>query len=199
MKKLLTASIILFVIIILAVTGFFVYKFYFQQEAQKQDNTKNQQQEQIKLDVELDLLDGWTKYENGEFSFVMGFPDSWNNYTVERQKWKGWLIDGSEESGDYSGDELVFINPRYEVRKSEGEGLAPFKDCWQNIPIMAISKDVWNLIIQEKIAVSAAPVGPGKIGENSKFVFALPPRWAGFSCTLGVEEAQQIVKTFKAY
>ena len=52
---------------------------------------------------------------------------------------------------------------------------------------------------QEKLAVSAAPIGPSKLGENARFVFALPPRWIGFADTLGQDEAGEAPKTFRAF
>ena len=47
-------------------------------------------------------------------------------------------------------------------------------------------------------SVSAAPYGPIKLGESNKYVFALPPRWVGFTDALGQNEAKEIVKTFMA-
>jgi hypothetical protein len=42
---------------------------------------------------------------------------------------------------------------------------------------MIFTIDQWNLIQQEKISVSAAPIGPSKLGQNSKYIFALPARY----------------------
>ena len=69
---------------------------------------------------------------------------------------------------------------------------------WQDIPIMMFTKDEWQLIEATLLSVSAAPIGPGKLGENGQYVFALPPRWIGFTDALGQDEAREIVKTFKA-
>jgi hypothetical protein len=73
---------------------------------------------------------------------------------------------------------------------------------FQGIPIMIITPDVWQLVSEEKVAVSAAPIGPAKVGENSKYIFATPPRWYGFADSLDqtqVNEILDIVKTFKAF
>ena len=59
-----------------------------------------------------------------------------------------------------------------------------------------------KLISEEKVAVSAAPIGPTKVGENSKYVFATPPRYIGFADSLNTQqttEIDEIVKTFKAF
>jgi hypothetical protein len=47
--------------------------------------------------------------------------------------------------------------------------------------------------------VSAAPITPSKLGENAKFVFALPPRWIGFADALGQDEAKDVPKSFRAF
>ena len=38
-----------------------------------------------------------------------------------------------------------------------------------------------------------------KLSQNAKYVFALSPRWVGFTDQQGQAEAQQIITTFKAY
>jgi hypothetical protein len=66
---------------------------------------------------------------------------------------------------------------------------------------MVFTHDQWNMVSgpNPTVAVSAAPIGPEKIGENAKYVFATPPRWYGFTDAIGFQEAVNIVKTFKAY
>ncbi len=46
----------------------------------------------------------------------------------------------------------------------------------------------WKQVEDVDMAVSAAPIGPSKLGQNSKYFFALPPRWIGFTDTLGQDE-----------
>jgi hypothetical protein len=64
---------------------------------------------------------------------------------------------------------------------------------------MVFTRDEWPLVDQQKIGVSAAPISPSKLGENAKFVFALPPRWIGFVGTLGQDEAGKMPETFSAF
>ena len=52
---------------------------------------------------------------------------------------------------------------------------------------------------EQEFSVSAAPTTPSKLGENAKFVFALPPRWIGFVDTLGQDAAGKVPKTFRAF
>ncbi|MCX6765166.1 MAG: hypothetical protein NT148_01355, partial [Candidatus Nealsonbacteria bacterium] len=109
-----------------------------------------------------DAAIGWEKYTNNEYGFNISFPDSWKGYSLEKSSWTGRLIDGDTQ---YTGVQLIFKN----------QTLASEKNFY-GIPIMVITPDVWKLISEEKVAVSAAPIGPAKIGENQKYVFATPPR-----------------------
>jgi hypothetical protein len=134
----------------------------------------------------LGLTENWKDYKNEEYGFGLTFPETWNGYTVEKQTWEGQLI--SNTAKKYTGVKIVIKNP-------QTTAVQP----WQDIPIMVINKEVWKLIEEEKIAVSAAPIGPAKVGENEKYIFATPPRWYGFSNAIGSQEAVDIVKTFKAF
>ncbi len=125
-------------------------------------------------------------YRNYEYGFELNMPLLWKGFSLEKQNWQGWVIDTGEQK--YSGTELVIKNPHTTSQQK-----------WQDIPIMVFSHEVWNLVDQEKVSVSAAPIGPAKIGENSKYVFATPPRWYGFTDAIGWQEAVEIVKTFKAF
>ena len=62
---------------------------------------------------------------------------------------------------------------------------------------MVFTRDEWPLVDQQKIGVSAAPISPSKLGENAKFVFALPPRWIGFVGTLGREKCPKLSAPFR--
>ncbi|MCX6719564.1 MAG: Kazal-type serine protease inhibitor family protein, partial [Candidatus Staskawiczbacteria bacterium] len=127
-------------------------------------------------------------YTNKNFGFSITFPDSWKDYLVVQSSWDGLVIDTSKH---YKGETLIFKNDKLASEKQ-----------FQGIPIMIITPDVWKLISEDKVAVSAAPIGPAKIGENAKYVFATPPRWYGFADTLDqaqINEILDIVKTFKAF
>lgn len=127
-------------------------------------------------------------YINQNYGFSINFPASWNNYSVVISSWNGQLI--NKPHTQYKGVELIFKNPQ-----------TTSSQAWQDIPIMIVTPDVWKMMSGSNptIAVSAAPVGPGEIGENPKYVFATPPRWNGFSGESGAQEALNIVATFKAF
>src|SRR3989339_561754 len=139
--------------------------------------------------VPVETLD-WKTYKNKEYGFELVFPDSWEGYSVISDLWRAWDINSSSSASEYYGVKIIFTNPN--AKKNPGE-------AWQNIPIMIITPDVWDLILQGRVAVSAAPIGPERIGQNKKYIFATPPRWYGFTDALGWQEAVDIVKTFKAF
>jgi hypothetical protein len=125
-------------------------------------------------------------YKNAGYGFELTLPVSWQGYSVENKTWNGTVIDTGEQK--YSGTEVLINNPKNTVTEH-----------YQAVPIMVFTHNVWDLVSQEKVAVSAAPIGPAKVGENAKYVFATPPRWYGFTDDLDFQEAVDIVKTFKAF
>jgi hypothetical protein len=127
----------------------------------------------------------WKNYRNEKYGFGIEFTDSWKGFTVETSVWNGRSLDSDAA---YNGTLLVLKNPNTTPAQT-----------WQDIPIMVFTHDVWDLVAKEKIAVSAAPIGPSKVGENASYVFATPPRWYGFTDAVGFEEAVEIVKTFKSF
>jgi len=137
---------------------------------------------------EVEILNSKT-YTNNEYGFELTFPDSWKGYIVERKDWEGVRIDRPAIEGgpDYSGPLLVFKNPQTTAQQQ-----------YQDIPVMVFTPEVWALVKgpDATVAVSAAPIAPAKIGENSKYIFATPPRWYGFTDAVGFQEAVEIVKTF---
>jgi len=129
-------------------------------------------------------------YKNTEYGFTMAFPATWKGFIYQKKTWEGRLINKQSNKPDYTGVELLFKNPQTTPTQP-----------WQDIPIMIFTPDVWARVSGNNptIAVSAAPIGPEKISENSKYVFATPPRWYGFTSAIGFQEAVDIVKTFKAF
>jgi len=219
MQKIILFAIIIALIIIAAVCGFFGAKYYYKTNfapdyffahptlakifditpacpATGQQvcgtNGKNYPNKCLALqDMAGYVHDGpcTTHYENKTYGFSLEIPNSWNGFYVEKTTWQGQSI-GDEKPKIYKGVELVFKNPQ-----------TTDKQQYQDIPIMIFTLDVWQLVSGDNatVAVSAAPIGPEKIGENSKYVFATPPRWYGFTDAIGFEEAINILKTFKVF
>jgi len=65
---------------------------------------------------------------------------------------------------------------------------------WQDIPIMVFTIEQWKLVEDGALIVSAAPIGPGEIGRNCRYVFALPPRY-NYADVEGIEEVNVLMRT----
>jgi hypothetical protein len=129
------------------------------------------------------------EYRNEHYGFGMTFPSDWSGYSVVANTWHGQTQDEQgETTGTYTGPEIILRHPQWTA-------VAP----WQDIPVLVFTHDEWALVEQQKFGVSAAPTAPSKLGENAKFVFALPPRWIGFVDTLGQDEAGKVPETFRAF
>ncbi len=152
------------------------------------NNKETEKDENIEEDVRTDVKDekeNWKIYENDKYGFEVTLLDSWKGYEVLTESWKGISLDG--DSKQYQGPQIIIRNPKWSISKP-----------WQDIPIMVFTKDEWELIEAKNLSVNAAPIGPNKLDENQQYVFALPPRWIGFTDNLGQDEAQEISKTIKA-
>ena len=129
------------------------------------------------------------EYRNKQYGFGMTFPADWSGYSVVVDTWHGRTHDEQgETTGTYTGPEIIMRHPQWTAA-------AP----WQDIPVMVFTHDEWALVAEEKLGVSAAPIGPSKLGANAKFVFALPPRWIGFADAQGQDEAGKVPETFRAF
>ena len=150
------------------------------------------EQENIDLKAQRQQRDGTAsaiEYRNEQYGFGMTFPSGWSGYSVVTDTWHGQTHDEQgETTGTYTGPEFILRHPQWTAA-------AP----WQDIPVLVFTHDEWALVEQQKLGVSAAPTSPSKLGENAKFVFALPPRWIGFADALGRDEAARVPESFRAY
>jgi hypothetical protein len=119
-------------------------------------------------------------YSNYRYGFRLYLPKSWKGFTVIESSWEGT----SASNGPTEGGPLIRIrHPLYTVQHPR-----------EDIPIMVIRRDQWREIKNDKLIVSAAPIPPGEIGRNEKYVFATPPRYS-FDELEGVEEVIKIVNS----
>ena len=127
------------------------------------------------------------QYVNTQYGFSISLPSTWKGYTVVAENWTGTMVDNSK-SPSIQGPKLLIRHPLWTLENPR-----------QDIPIMVFSKDQWNLIVNEKLSVGAAPIGPSELGRNANYIFALPARY-NFAYATGFEEVQQIIynKSFKA-
>ncbi len=122
-------------------------------------------------------------YENKEFGFSFKLPLSWEGYTIVYDKWEGFPIGDREDIKDGDTGTIVTIrNPLWTSEKP-----------YQDIPIMIFTLEQWDLVQDEKLSVSAAPIGPKELGRNGEYIFALPPRY-NFAFPLGYEEVENILE-----
>ena len=84
--------------------------------------------------------------------------------------------------------ELSETGPQLLIRHPDWTQEAPRQD----IPIMVYTLEQWNALQKGDFYVSAAPIGPSKLGSNSVNVFALPPRY-NYAFQTGFEEVEEIL------
>ena len=118
-------------------------------------------------------------YHNTRYGFCFLLPADWKGYTIVTEKWSGTVLDTEKTE---SGPQLLIRNPKWTK-----------DDPWQDIPIMIFTPSQWKLAAADNLAVSAAPIGPAELGQSKSYVFALPPRWIGFTDAAGTDEVQTLM------
>jgi hypothetical protein len=113
-------------------------------------------------------------YRNNVYGFCFVLPESWKGYTILTDEWAAESPDSSQKVG---GPIITIRHPKWTTANP-----------YQDIPVWVFTPEVWKLVDSGEISVSAAPIGPSELGSNRKYVFALPPRWIGFTDTLGQDE-----------
>ncbi len=125
-------------------------------------------------------------YRNETYGFAVALPESWRGYTVTETKKDIWDVSGTGQSKVIGQFPLIeIVHP-----------LSTAEHPRQTIPIDVFTKEQWSHIGSESApelwSVSAAPLPPSKLGENSRYVFALPARY-NFANLPGWEEVQKII------
>jgi photosystem II stability/assembly factor-like uncharacterized protein len=117
-------------------------------------------------------------YRNTEYGFCFSLPASWEGFSIITGQW----------SGESPGSTESTSGPMLRIRHREWTEDDPRED----IPIMVFTRAQWRLVEKDEITVSAAPFGPGELGRNSKYVFAIPPRYTSDNAT-GWREVVELV------
>lgn len=120
------------------------------------------------------------KYKNTQYGFNFYLPESWKNFTITTEKWLG--IDIQSQKTIETGLIIYIRHPKWTS-----------KNKMQDIPIMVFTLAQWEALQQEKFHIGAAPIGPSKLGGNSKYIFALPARY-NYAFPTGYEEVENILK-----
>lgn len=132
------------------------------------------------------VIDPRPKYRNLEYGFILALPESWRGFSATEKKWTGnWHYPKSIATDEVRGPLIVIDHPR-------------FYEVAQEIPVMIFTREQWNSVIEHGVgkpflSVSAAPIPPSEIGRNSKYVFAIPPRY-NYAFPVGWEEVDKIVQ-----
>jgi hypothetical protein len=120
------------------------------------------------------------EYRNTKYGFCFSLPASWKGYSILSDQWEGDTPPGAQNF--IHGPELRIRHPKWTKEN-------PYED----IPIMVFTHAEWKLVTEEKLVVSAAPFGPGEVGSNARYVFALPPRF-DYDYLTGYQEVESLIQ-----
>ncbi|EJF42181.1 MAG: hypothetical protein ACLTBZ_12250 [Faecalispora jeddahensis] len=121
-------------------------------------------------------------YTNKEYGFTFALPQDFEGYTILNEEWEGTDIKNTASKA------RVFKGPQITIRDPRWTSQVPRQD----IPIMILTVDQWNQLQNGEFSIGAAPVNPSELGQNSKYVFALPARY-NYAFPEGYEEVQTIL------
>jgi hypothetical protein len=120
-------------------------------------------------------------YDNTDYGFTFSLPADWSGYTIVQSFWTGYPLNAT--TTQQTGTTLLLRNPNWTADAH-----------YEDIPIMIFTIAEWNSYIAGNFSVSAAPIPATELGQNNKYVFALPPRW-DYDFSLGYQEAENIISS----
>ena len=120
------------------------------------------------------------KYVNTKYRFAFSLPRSWKGHSVVAGRWQ----DTPQDQVRQSGPEITLRHPQWTDENRR-----------QNITIMVFTHSQWNSLQQGDFDVSASSVGPGELGRNRRYVFAMPPRMIDSDNSYGWEEVVKIMQS----
>jgi hypothetical protein len=124
-------------------------------------------------------------YKNTIYGFTFDLPISWKGYSVIVEYKQGEINSDKQET-----TKIEKTYPQITIRHP----MWTKADSRQDIPIMVFTHSQWRLVEQGELITSAAPIGPAMLGQNSKYVFALPPRY-NYAFPTGFEEVNEIIRS----
>ena len=129
-------------------------------------------------------------YLNNQYGFLIALSESWKGYTVLNSQWEG--RDVATGNVTTTGPIITLRHPQWTIANPR-----------EDMPVMIFTVAQWKRVINDKaasdnISVSAAPVPPSVLGQNSKYVIALPARY-NYDYATGWEEVDRLVHTLKAF
>ncbi len=127
---------------------------------------------------------GSVTYTNNDYGFTFSLPTDWQGYSIVTSTWNGNSNEGCPANGcpTVTGPEILIRNPQWTQTNP-----------WQDIPIMIFTHSEWSAVTSGTLTVSAAPFPPSELGENTTYVFALPPRY-DYAYPNGWQEVETIIQ-----
>ncbi|MGD0977255.1 MAG: hypothetical protein ABR875_03110 [Minisyncoccia bacterium] len=107
---------------------------------------------------------GLVLYQNNQYGFGMILPGDWNGFSIISDTWTGYVLPDSQ---------MTETGPKIIIRHPGWTAGAPYED----LPVLVFTPDEWSQVLREQLSVSAAPIPPSILGQNTKYVFALPARY----------------------
>lgn len=124
------------------------------------------------------------EYRNEQYGICFSLPESWQGYSIRVFRWEG--VPNSPP-----GDVAIQQGPIIYTRHPQWTAANPRQD----IPIMVFTLAQWRSLQHKEFHVgSAAPIGPGELTRNRRYVFALPARY-NYAFPPGYEEVEQILRS----
>lgn len=121
------------------------------------------------------------EYTNSDYGFRFSLPDGWRDYTIVEEAWEGYHQGEQGQIPAAHGPLLLIRHPQWKAENPR-----------QDIPIMVFTMEEWGDLRDEILHVGAAPIGPGELGRNDRYVFALPARY-NYAFLPGYEEVETIL------
>ena len=94
------------------------------------------------------------RYVNTEFGFQIDLPESWRGYSVLTGRWTANDPNDTDDNG-----------PTITLRHPSWTSTARRED----MPIMVFTHEQWDRVQREELRISAAPIPPAALGQNSKY------------------------------
>ena len=122
------------------------------------------------------------QYKNSKYGFTFLLPATWKGCEIVEDTWSGYIETARGEETVERGPAIRILNPRSKE-----------SDQYGDIYIMIFTHQQWDALRKGKFVVSAAPVGPGELDRNAKYVFAESPRMINPDLE-GAKEIESIMK-----
>jgi len=127
-------------------------------------------------------------YVNNQYGFSIALPGSWQGYKVLNSEWGILDSDVTQGKPIATGPIITLRNPAWTQNK-------PTED----MPVMVFTSiQWWGIKSGLTHVIGAAPIPPSVLGQNSKYVLALPARY-NYDYKTGWQEVDQLVHTLTAF